>query len=572
MGTPRQGRASWRDLAKMHMLRILTVGLGAIALAPVAAAQFDGPAPLTWRFIQPTRVAPAGSPLVVENRVYQSIGGRVVCIDRETGNLRFRFPAVDPIPGVFRSSPVLASNGIIVAAGDNKIVYGFDAATGELKWSFNLPGGLFGQPVSVGKFVVCAQSDNKLVAIDVETGQAGWQNPFNVLEGLSGSLATYRNSVVFFNNRNELLSLDVTSLKYDWKRPLAQVPPNSIPVIFGEDVFLVSGGYLVQVNAGTGIPRWQAPTGQILQLPPTVSAAGVLVITQDGKALLFDPVTRTQITKKPIELGTLAVARPTAVGEKFVVPTTIGGLILLDPKKAEIGWEYLIRPIGEPDTSNPTSGGPGGGRGPGGSGGPGGGFPGGGGIGGGRGGGLGGGTQNQDATKPVTIQPAATPVLAGSTLLVPAKDGSVLAFDKVTGVDLTGPKVDLLFPNPGDQVSGQPPLLLLFKVEDIATGIKNDTLKIEIGGQALDYKMERDGRVVVRFSQTGKNKSLSDGRKEIVLTVSDWMGNVTKQTYALTIDNTLPPIKLPGSDQDQRPGGGFPGGGGAGGGRGAGDR
>lgn len=557
----------------MHMLRILTVGLGAIALAPVAAAQFDGPAPLAWRFIQPTKVSPGGSPLVVENRVYQSIGGRVVCIDRETGNLRFRFPAVDPIPGVFRSSPVLASNGIIVAAGDNKIVYGFDAVTGDLKWSFNLPGGLFGQPVAVGKFVVCAQSDNKLVAIDAETGQAGWQNPFNIIDGINGQMAAYRNSVVLFTNRNEVLSLDVTSLKYDWKRPLAQLPPNSVPVIFGEDVFLVSGGYLVQINAGTGVPRWQAPTGQVLNLAPTVSSAGALVITQDGKALMFDPVTRQQITKKPIDLGTLALSRATAVGDKFIVPTTIGGLLLLDPKKAEIGWEYLIRPIGEPDTSTPASGGPGG-RGPGGAGGPGGGgFGGAGGPGGGRGPG-GGGSQNADANKPVTIQPAATPVLAGSTLLVPAKDGSILAFDKVTGVDLTGPKVDLLFPNPGDQVSGQPPLLLLFKIEDIASGIKNSTLKIEIGGQPLEYKMERDGRVVVRFTQTGQNKALSDGRKEIVLTVTDWLGNVTKQTYALTIDNTLPPIKLPGADQNQPGGGGFPGsgGGGAGGGKGAGDR
>lgn len=547
----------------MHMLRILTVGLGAIALAPVAAAQFDGPAPLAWRFLQPTKVAPMGSPLVVENRVYQSVGGRVVCIDRETGNLRFRFPAVDPIPGVFRSSPVLASNGLIVAAGDNKIVYAFDPNTGDLKWSFNLPGGLFGQPVAVGKYVVCSQSDNKLVAIDVESGEAGWQNPFNVLDGISGQLAAYRNSLLFFTNRNELMSLDVTSLKFDWRRPLAQVAPNSVPVVFGEDVFLVSGGYLVQINAASGVPRWQTPTGQTLALPPTVSAAGVLVISQDGKAMMFDPVARQQITKKPIELGTLAVARATAVGDKFIVPTTIGGLVLVDPAKGGLTWEYLIRPIGEPDTSDSNSangrqGGPGGGL-PGGGGG----LPGGGGFGG------GGGNQNDNANKVVTIQPAATPVLAGSTLIVPAKDGTVLAFDRVTGVDLTGPKVEMQFPNPGDQVSGQPPLLLLFKIEDIASGIKTDTLKVTVDGQELEHKLERDGRVVVRFSQTGKNKALSNGRKDIVLTVTDWMGNITKKSYALTIDNTLPPIRLPGTQDPNQPGG-FPGGGGRGKGSGGG--
>ncbi|MGV3616221.1 MAG: PQQ-binding-like beta-propeller repeat protein [Fimbriimonas sp.] len=534
------------------MLRILTVGLGAIALAPVAAAQFDGPAPLAWRFIQPTRVSPAGSPLVVGDRVYQSIGGRVVCIDRETGNLKFRFPAIDPIPGTFRSSPVVASNGIIVAAGDNKIAYGFDAETGDLKWSYNLPGGLFGQPVAVGKYVVMAQSDNKLVAVDVETGQMAWQNPFNILDGINGTLAAYRNSVVLFTNRNELVSLDVTSLKYDWKRALSQVPPNATPVVFGEDVFLVSGGYLVQINASTGLARWQIATGQTLNLSPTASAAGVMVISQDGKALVYDPIKREAITKKPIDLGTLPIARATAVGEKFVVPTTIGGLVLVDPKTGVLDWNYLIRPIGDPNAST-TSSGPGGpGRGPGG-GGP-----------GGFGGPGGSQNQNNDSTKVVTIQPSASPVLAGTTLLVPAKDGSILAFDRQTGVDLTGPKVDMLFPNPGDQVSGQPPLLLLFKIEDIASGIKNDTLKIEAGGQVLDYTLQRDGRVVVRFSQTGKNRPLGDGRKEIVVTVTDWLGNQTKQTYALTIDNTLAPIKLPGTQDSNQ--GGFPGAGGLGGG------
>ncbi len=560
----------------MHHLRTLTVGLGALVLATVAAAQFDGPAPLAWRFLQPTRVSPGGSPLVVGERIYQSVGGRVFCIDRETGNLRFRFPAVDPIPGVFRSSPVRAANGTSVVAGDNKIVYGFDGETGELKWSYNLPGGLYGQPVAVNKYVIVGQSNNKLVAIDAENGQPGWTNPFNVLDGLNGTLGVYRDSVLFFTNRNEIVSLNVINQRFDWRRALTQIPPNAQPTVYGEDIFLVSGPYLIQLAASTGVPRWQQATGMIMNTAPAASASGVMVVSQDGKVMVYDPVNRQSITKKPIDLGTLAVARPTAVGTNFVVPTTIGGLALVDPKAGQVTWNYLIRPLGDPNQQNNAgAGGPGGGLG-GGLGGPGGGP---GGFGGGPGGfgggaGAGGGQNNQQPNRVVTIQPAAPAVLAGTTLLVPAKDGSILAFDRTTGVDLTVPKVEMLFPNPGDQVAGVPPLLLLFRIEDIASGIKNDTLKVEIGGQAMDYQLDRDGRIVVRFSQTGKNKPLSDGRKEIVVTVSDWLGNVAKQTYALTIDNTLPPIRLPGTQDPNNPGGGGiggPGGRGGGGGIGSGD-
>jgi outer membrane protein assembly factor BamB len=541
----------------MHKLRTLTVGLGALALATVAAAQFDGPAPLAWRFLQPTRVAPGGSPLVVGERIYQSVGGRVFCIDKDSGNLRFRFPAVDPIPGNFRSTPVRTENGLIVAAGDNKIVYAFDAESGELKWSFTLPGGLYGQLATAGKYVIAAQSDNKLVAIDSETGEVptGWENPYNIQDGINGSITGYRESVILFTNRNELVSINTTTRKADWRRPLSQVAPNSIPVVFGEDVFLVSGPFLVQINAATGVPRWQITTGMTLAHAPAVSASGVMVVSQDGKVVVLDPIKREMVTKKPIDLGTLAVARPTAAGDFFIVPTTIGGLALVDAKKGEVTWNYLIRPIGDPKAqSDANSGGPGAGPGSG------------------PGFGAGGGNSQNNSTPVVTIQPAAPPVLAGTTLIVPAKDGSILAFDRQSGVDLTPPKVDMLFPNPGDQVSGQPPLMLLFRIEDIASGIKNDTLKVEIGGQALDYTLQRDGLVVVRFSQTGKNRPLANGRKEIVVTVSDWLGNVAKQTYALTIDNTLAPIKLPGQQDPNNPGGGPNGGpgrglGGFGGGR-----
>lgn len=539
----------------------MTVGLAALSFAPIAGAQISGPAPLAWRFIQPTNVGPGGSPLVLGDRIFQSVGGRVFCIDKDTGNLRFRFPAVDPIPGVFRSSPVAVGNTVVVV-GDNKIAYGFSPENGELKWSFNLPGSAFGQPTSTGKVAVIAQSDNKLVGIN-EAGEAAWPNAFNVMEGISGNLAAYKDSVIFFNTRNELVSLSTTNLRYDWRRQLAQVAPNATPTIFGEDVFVNSGPYLIQVNAGSGIPRWQVTTGMQLVFSPTVSAEGVAVVSQDGKVMVYDPISRSPITKQPISLGTLAVAPMTASGSNFIVPTTVGGIALVDSKKGSVTWSYLIRPIGDPDSSSSsTNGGRPGGPGFGGGGQ---GLGGGGGIGGqglGGGGGIGGqGRSNsQNEEKVITIQPAAAAVVSGQTLLVPAKDGSILAFDPQTGVDLTAPKVDMLFPNPGDQVSGQPPLLLVFRLEDIASGVKEDSLKITVGGTVLEHTLQRDGMVVVRFSQTGKNKPLSDGRKEIVVTVSDWLGNTINKSYALAIDNTLPPIKIPGAEEPNRPGGGLGGG------------
>jgi len=533
----------------MQKMRKLTVGLAALALATVAGAQFDGPAPLAWRWIQPTRVAPGGSPLVEGNTIYQAVGGRVFSLDKESGNLRWRFPAVEPIQGVFRSTPVLAA-GTLVAAGDNKLVYGIDPATGQSKWSFPTPASVIGQPVVAGNLVVFALSDNRLMAVNPENGQAGWENPLNIFDGVSGQLSAHGGNVMVFTNRGEMLAINTTTRKTEWKQRFSQVPPNPSATVYGDNVFLVSGPFVIALNATTGTARYQIDTRMQLALPPAVSSEGIFVVSQDGKAMAYD-LSRQAITKKAIDLGSLAATRPTAVGNKFIVPTTNGGVVLVDPTKSEIQWNFVIRPLADATTAAPTTGGPGGPGGPGGFGGP---------------GGPGGRPQNSQTDRVVSIAASAPAVLSGQTLLVPARDGSLLAFDRNLGVDLTAPKVSMLFPNAGDQVSGQPPLVFLFRLEDEAAGVRSDSVKVEVDGQALEHTLNRDGTLLVRFSQTGKNRPLQDGRRTIVVTAVDWMGNTVKQNFALTIDNALKPITLPGQNNNQGGPGGGPGGfGGAGG-------
>jgi outer membrane protein assembly factor BamB len=509
----------------MHKLRSLSVGLGVLALVAAATAQFDGPAPLAWRSVQPTSVAPGGSPVVDGDNIYQAIGGRIYCLDRTTGNKRWQFPQVEQIPGVFRNSPVLA-NGTLIAVGDNRIAYAIDAATGASKWSANLPTGSLGAPVLAGNMVVVALSDNSLTAFNVADGAPAWPNPYKVYDGLSGTLSSFGNNVLLFTNRQELVSLNTTTQKVAWHQRFSQLPPTPAATVSGETIYTNSGPFLIALNANSGTARWQASTQMQLVFSPVVSPTGVMVVSQDGKVMVYDPSTRQAITKKPLDLGSLPIVQPTAAGNgKFIVPTANGAINLIDPTQVDSQWNYVVRPIGEVTAQPNNASNPG------------------------RGVGSRGATNTNNAPEKITsIQASAPAVVAGQTLIVPARDGSILAFDKNLGVDLTPPKVEMLFPNPGDQVSGQPPLLLLFRVDDEASGLKTGSVKVEVNGQALEHTLNKDGTVIVRFSMTGKNRPLADGRKEIVVTAMDWMGNEIKKTFALTIDNALNPIKLPGQD------------------------
>jgi len=162
------------------------------------------------------------------------------------------------------------------------------------------------------------------------------------------------------------------------------------------------------------------------------------------------------------------------------------------------------------------------------------------------------------------IPAAGSAVVSGDTLLILAEDGSLLAFDKKSGVDLVGPQVKMLYPAEGAQLNAQN-LTLVFRISDEASGFQDKTLKITVGGNPVDAELLPDGTAAVYFTELGKNKPLGDGRAEIVVSISDWMGNKTDQHFTILIDNTLPVSAAPANVTPPGRGGGGAGVGGAGG-------
>ncbi|HVL40028.1 MAG TPA: PQQ-binding-like beta-propeller repeat protein, partial [Fimbriimonadaceae bacterium] len=69
----------------MLMSRCLALALALLGASAVALAQFNGPAPLAWRWAQPTPVAPIGQPLVDGNTVIVAVGQRVHALDKDSG-------------------------------------------------------------------------------------------------------------------------------------------------------------------------------------------------------------------------------------------------------------------------------------------------------------------------------------------------------------------------------------------------------------------------------------------------------------------------------------------------------
>lgn len=525
-------------MLSLRRIALVTVALGA---AVFSSAQIDGPVPLAWRWSGSTTVSPNGTPAFSGDNVIVGVGGRVYCLDRTLGNKKWQWPLIEPVSGNFVSTPVV-SDGLILAAATNKTLYAIDATTGEQKWMYNAPGAIIGSPVISGKFIVMNIDGNAIMAIDM-TGKPVFENPERIFDGIMGDLVASGTNVIYTNARYQLFSLNVATRQSARMQTLQALGGHYKPVLAGTTLFVTSGSYLIALDPSRGSSKWSRDLGDTAYFAPAASPDGIAAVTEGGKLFLFDgsgtPRRDSKGKQLIVDLGSRPVASPSSVGRMFAVPTVNGAVNLVDPVKGEIVWTYVIRPVTAGLKVAGTTGG------------------------------------SADPNAIISVPAAGEAVMSGNTMYVLAADGSLLAFDKELGVDLTGPDIAMLWPQQGIQTgtaSDKGPLELFFKISDEATGLNPKSVSVKVDGKDLAFDVYRDGTVGVKIGLNEKNKPLPDGRATFEVTATDWMGNRSSATYSITVDNILAVVGRPAS-ANTNPGGGAGGnnrGKGGGGGRGGG--
>jgi outer membrane protein assembly factor BamB len=544
-------------LTMRHTTRI--IGLAAcLAVVSTTYAGFDGPAPVAWRWSEATSGAPGGAPLVEGDNVFVAVGGRLYSLDRKDGAQNWRFPAAEPLDGVFRNGCAFAGQAV-VAANDKNQVYAVDKATGQMLWQYTASGPVIGPVVAVGSSVVFRVGANELIALNAADGSGTWTSAFAAGD-ISGTLAAWQSSLLYATSDGRLVSMDILTKKANWTARFTRLSANSGPVVFGDDVYVNTGQFVTAMRAQSGGAKWQKRLEEPLVFSPAPSDAGVVVTTASGKLFSFD-LAGKPIYGKGVDLETSPVTQPAYVGDMVAVSTANGAMNLVNPFSGDVVFSYIIPPLVKGMTATAGgSGGAGAGAGDGDRGAA--------GSGGGAAAGGGGGGARQGTPVEVRFVQASGPAsMGGTSLLVLARDGSLICFDKEHGVDLTPPEIELLWPNPGDQVAGKPPMELIFRILDGTSGVDPESVKVTIDGKEYIGAYKRDGFLSIRITPTGANPPLSDGRREIAVAAADWLGNAAVRKFALTVDNTLPALGSPRSTVTAPgAGGGGPTSGGTGGG------
>lgn len=545
----------------MGLLTRSFAGVMAAAFAVTSFAQFDGPAPLAWRWSESTTAVPSGTPIVNNGIVYTAVGGRIYGLERETGNLVWRYPSGTPLDSKFRTGLTYA-DGKIVAATDGKVVYCVDAKTGALQWQYTAADSIIGTPAITDNNVVFPLSGNQIGGVQLANGSPLWPDPIKAKDRVMPNITATMGAVVYGENGAKLVAINITDKKLRWEAPFTgRMSADSAPILYNDSIYVNADRYVVCLRAANGRVKWQQPATERLLFSPAAGPDGVIVIDERGTVYTFN-ANGTPTTRAGFKADLTAQASPAWVGKYALVPTAGGELVLLDSKTGDRVWNFTVPPLTKSDPAAAGGAdGKGGGAGPGA--GPGGGA---GGLGAPPGGGGGGAQANSGAAVKYVVA-AGAGTEANGTLLIMARDGSLLAFDKTNGVDLTAPVSKMVWPNPGDQISPNPPAELVIKLEDYTSGINPMTVGVTINGQPMVSEF-KDGYVRIKFFSGGKNV-LPIGRATIALSASDWLGNNSVTNFVVMVDPAVdkplgsPPSSNP-ANQNNLPGGGGKGGGGKG--------
>lgn len=201
------------------------------------------------------------SPAIVDGMVYFGTrNGITYCLDSDTGEILWATPA-EQAPTEFRSSSPAVVNGLVYIGNYyTKIVYCYNAITGEEQWSTFLgPGANIDcSPMVADGYVYIGAHDGKLYKLNAETGQKSILYQVYPLDHIDSTPAIVDGKVYFVSDNGKIYCVDIyNSLKY-WEYFIGDPSHwiDSSPTVVNGKVFIGVGIGLYCINAESGELIW----------------------------------------------------------------------------------------------------------------------------------------------------------------------------------------------------------------------------------------------------------------------------------------------------------------------------
>ncbi|MCE2871194.1 MAG: outer membrane protein assembly factor BamB [Oxalobacteraceae bacterium] len=250
---------------------------GCSSLNPFAAKPKNSPAALVSftptmavRILWSQSIGKAGDqifkPAVNKERIFAANqSGEIVCIDATNGSMVWKTKT-----GMSLSTGVGADDNVVVVASSDGLVLALDAATGQTRWKHQASTEILSLPAVGNGTVVVRSVDNRIVALDAESGARRWylqRNAPSLALRSSPGIVVDDGLVYVGLPAGRLLALSVLTGSPRWEAAIAE-PKGATelervsdvsgePVLLGRDICASTyQGRVACVDVGNGTLRW----------------------------------------------------------------------------------------------------------------------------------------------------------------------------------------------------------------------------------------------------------------------------------------------------------------------------
>lgn len=270
--------------------------------------------------------------------------GVIAALDPSTGAEKWKYEARVP----FNSAPV-AKNGRVFAITDDNELFGFNANTGEVLWTYQ---GIVESarmltspaPAVVDDVVLAPFSSGELVALRVQNGGVLWQDslssnarltPLASLNDIASGPAIADGYVIASAQSGVMSAFDFRTGQRIWRQPAGTL---GFPLIVGDFVYAVTTeGQVVCLSKLDGSVVWlqqveafknpEKRKSRIVWAGPIMASGRLFIASSRGKTITLNPQNGTILNRG--EVGGDVFVPPVIANETIYVVTDEAKLIAL---------------------------------------------------------------------------------------------------------------------------------------------------------------------------------------------------------------------------------------------------
>ncbi len=291
--------------------------------------------------------------------------GTLVAIDAQTGQQAWQYPpptegggglsalfsgssdGPDPLQPVY-GGPVVEGDLLLVSSLDDKL-HAFDRQKGTEVWSFQAEGDIIGSVSVVDGVAYFGSSDHKVYAIDLDSQEQVWNQPFETGNWVWSEPVVVGDRVYVTSMDHSVYALDRLTGAKVWSYETGSALPGGAAVTDSQ-VFVGSlDKQVYALSAESGQLLWEQSVGSWIMGTPLAVDDSVYVTTSDGKlhglsARDGSPVWDAVSVENPVRAG------PRLLNGSVIVVTEAAELWQVD---VETGKRARLYPdVGEPGQSD----------------------------------------------------------------------------------------------------------------------------------------------------------------------------------------------------------------------------